>query len=56
MHTEFWLIEKRQIGRLRRRWEDVIKMAMVVFWIMAPCSIVGGYKVFEGTYHLHLQG
>jgi hypothetical protein len=32
-----------------------MKMAVVVFWIATPCSLVGGYQRFGGIYHLHLQ-
>jgi hypothetical protein len=31
-------------------------MWIVVFWIVTPCSLVGAYQRFGGTYRLHLQG
>jgi hypothetical protein len=34
----------------------VMKMAIMVFWVVTPCSFVGGYQRFRGTYRLHLQG
>jgi hypothetical protein len=33
-----------------------MKVSVVVFCVVAPCGIVGGYQSFEGTYCLHLQG
>jgi hypothetical protein len=27
----------------------VVKMSVVVFWVVSPCSLVGGYRRFEGT-------
>lgn len=27
-------------------------MLVAVFWIGAPCSLVGGYRPFRGTYRL----
>jgi hypothetical protein len=27
----------------------------VVFWFMAPCSLVGGYQCFGVAHYLHLQ-
>jgi hypothetical protein len=27
----------------------VVKMFTVVFWVVTPCSLVGGYQRFEGT-------
>lgn len=32
-----------------------VKMWIVVFWVVAPCSIVGGYLRFGGKYRRHLQ-
>jgi hypothetical protein len=29
---------------------------MVVFWVVTPCGLVGGYQHFGGTYSLHLRG
>jgi hypothetical protein len=28
----------------------------VVFWVVTPCCVVGGYQRFGGSYRLHLQG
>jgi hypothetical protein len=28
----------------------------VVFWVVTPYGAVGGYHLFGGTNHLHLQG
>jgi hypothetical protein len=33
----------------------VVKMWTVVLWVMTLCSVVGGYKHFRRTYHLHLR-
>jgi hypothetical protein len=30
-------------------------MQIVVFWVVAPFSLVGGYQRFVGTYRFHLQ-
>jgi hypothetical protein len=32
-----------------------VKMLMVVFWIVMPCGLVGGYQRSGGTYHLQLH-
>jgi hypothetical protein len=32
-----------------------VKMWTIVFQVMTPCSLVGGYQHFGGTYHLHLE-
>jgi hypothetical protein len=31
-------------------------MSIVVFWLVTPSVLVGGYQRFGGTYRLHLQG
>jgi hypothetical protein len=33
-----------------------VKMWIVVFWVVTPCGLEGGYGRFEGIYRLHLQG
>jgi hypothetical protein len=33
-----------------------IKIWSVVFLVMAQCSLVRGYKCFEGTYRIRIQG
>jgi hypothetical protein len=33
-----------------------VKIWVVVFWVMTPCSPVGGYQRFDGTYVVHFQG
>jgi hypothetical protein len=32
------------------------KIWTVVFWVVTPCNLVGGYQRFGGTYRAHLQG
>jgi hypothetical protein len=32
-----------------------VKMLMVVFWVVTPCGLVGGYQHFRGTYCLYIQ-
>jgi hypothetical protein len=32
------------------------KMSIVVFWVMTPFNLAGGYQLSEGMYCLHLQG
>jgi hypothetical protein len=29
-----------------------VKIHIVVSWVMTPCSLVGGYQCFGGTYYL----
>jgi hypothetical protein len=31
-------------------------MSVVVFWVVMPYGLIGGYQRFGGTYRLHLQG
>jgi hypothetical protein len=33
-----------------------VKMLIVVFWVVTPCSLVGGYQRLGGTYSFHFQG
>jgi hypothetical protein len=33
-----------------------VKISIVVFWVVTPCSIVGGYMRFGGTCLLHPEG
>jgi hypothetical protein len=33
-----------------------VKIQIEIFWSITPCSPVGSYQRFGGTYHLHLQG
>jgi hypothetical protein len=28
---------------------------MLIFWVVTPCELVGGYQRFGGTYYIHLQ-
>jgi hypothetical protein len=36
---------------------QAVKISWTVgFHVMTPCSLVGSYQHFEGTYCLHLQG
>jgi hypothetical protein len=32
-----------------------VKITTIVFWVMTPCSLVGGHQRFGGIYCLHLQ-
>jgi hypothetical protein len=34
----------------------ILLLLIVVFWILMPCSLVGGHQHFEEVYHLNLQG
>jgi hypothetical protein len=34
----------------------VVRMAILFFWGLMPCRLVGIYQRFGETYHLHLQG
>jgi hypothetical protein len=34
----------------------VIKIQVVVFWVLTPCSVVVGYQHSRGPCCLHLQG
>jgi hypothetical protein len=33
-----------------------LPLIVVIFWLVTPCFLVGGYRHFGGTYRLHLQG
>jgi hypothetical protein len=33
-----------------------VKMGIVFFWVATPCSLLGGYERFGGTYCLCLLG
>jgi hypothetical protein len=35
---------------------EVMNMSIVVCWVLTLCSILGGYRRFVGTCHLHLHG
>jgi hypothetical protein len=32
-----------------------VNMSVLVFWILIPCGLVGGYKSFRRTYCPHIQ-
>jgi hypothetical protein len=34
----------------------LVKKAMLVFWVVTLCALVGRYRCLRGTYCLHLQG
>jgi hypothetical protein len=38
------------------RFEVLIKMWMLVFWVVTPRGLLGRYRRFGGTYYLQLQG
>jgi hypothetical protein len=38
------------------RSEIFMAVRTMVFWVLAPCRLVGRYQRFEQTYYLHLQG
>jgi len=31
----------------------MVKIGIVVFWVMTPSSLIGGYQSFRGTLYLH---
>jgi hypothetical protein len=33
-----------------------VKMPIVIYWIVTPCGLAGGYQRLGGICHLHLQG
>jgi hypothetical protein len=33
-----------------------VNIMTVIFLVMTPCNLVDGFKLFGGTYCLHLQG
>jgi hypothetical protein len=59
------LIDRSSLnGSIRSRYAEIIlrsevltgmNMSKLVFWVVAPCGLVGKYHHFEGTYCLHLQ-
>jgi hypothetical protein len=34
----------------------VVRLIMMMFWVLAPCRLVGRCQRFGETYCLHLQG
>jgi hypothetical protein len=30
-----------------------VKISIVVFWVVTPCGLIGGYQHFGGMYRLH---
>lgn len=34
----------------------LFKKSIIMFWVVKPCSLGGGYELFRGTYCLHLRG
>jgi hypothetical protein len=48
--TSFWL----------RKWVNYMNqhgtLSKVVFWVVMPCSVIGGYQYFGGMYCCHLLG
>jgi hypothetical protein len=38
------------------RYEVSTAVRMMIFWVLAPCRLVGRCQRFGGTYCLHLQG
>lgn len=49
-----------QLQRCGRTWRHEVLKAMeihiVVYWVMTPCTLVGGSRCFRGTQCLHVQG
>jgi hypothetical protein len=33
----------------------ILQLSVVVFWVVTPCDLIGGYQRFGGTYRLHLH-
>jgi hypothetical protein len=33
-----------------------MKIQVMLFWLITPCSLVSRYQCFGGTYYLHVQG
>jgi hypothetical protein len=33
-----------------------MKIRGMIFWVVAPCTLVGGYKHLAATFSVHLQG
>jgi hypothetical protein len=33
-----------------------VKIQVMLFWLITPCSLLCRYQCFEGTYYLHAQG
>jgi hypothetical protein len=32
------------------------EIKVMVYWVLTPCSAIGGYRCFGGTWYLHHQG
>jgi hypothetical protein len=43
-------------GKIIVKWILKIKMKMAVFWVVAPCNLVEGYRRLRGACCLHHQG
>jgi len=35
---------------------EQVQINSAIFWVIPPCGLVRGYRLFEGTYYLLLQG
>lgn len=43
------------IFRKLREKLSMLKMSAIVFWVVAPCGLLSGFRRFGGSYRLHLQ-
>jgi hypothetical protein len=54
-HRNLHTLHLISITRMRSEVLKAVKLSSLVFWIMIPCGLVGGYHRFRGTYCLHLR-
>jgi hypothetical protein len=46
---------KRRLNCIRFELSVAVKIHVVAFWVLTPCSLIGENQRFRGIYCLHLQ-
>jgi hypothetical protein len=52
----YYYLYINNISYFERASVSISNVSIVVFWVVMPCGLVGGYQHFGGTYRLRLQG